>query len=87
MVQSKLVCAAFSTYRCFNKLWTPGTDEFDTLKDINDLNNFDSVHEIRNCDVVSTSSSTITERKMNVSSYLRTSIIHLDTSHTSSAVH
>ena len=50
-------------YRCFNKLWTPATDEFDTLKDINDLNNFDSVHEIRNCDVGSTSSSAITKEK------------------------
>jgi hypothetical protein len=52
------------TYRCFNKLWTIGADQFNTLKDINDLNNFHSVHKIRNCDVGSTSSRTITRRKI-----------------------
>ena len=52
-------------YRCFNKLWTFRTDVFDTLKNINDLNNFHSVHKIRNCDIGSTSSRTITRWKIN----------------------
>ena len=73
IVQSRVTPGAYSTYRCFDKLWTPGTDKFNTLKDIDDLNNFDSVHKIRNCDVSSTSSSTITEGKMNVSLFVNKS--------------
>ena len=39
------------TYCCLNKLWAPTSDQLYALKHIDDLDDFNSIHKIRNGDI------------------------------------
>ena len=56
------------TYRCLNKLWASTSDQFYALKHIDDLDDFNSIHKVRDGDISAWSTCSITNwKEINVS--------------------